>query len=170
MLKGARGHTGAKGHAKGHVRGSRLSWLLQGLSPIDLMAMAMGAGAMGIIGRKVFKNETTAFLLAFGGAILIDFLIVRPLFTLLMRFASQPSSGLEGMISKAAEAVTAFDKQGRGLIRLTLDGQTSQVLATLDPGELAAGVRVNRGDPLVVLEVDGARGVCRVSREIASSD
>lgn len=132
------------------------------------MAMAMGAGAMGIVGRKVFHSETTAVILAIAGAILIDILFVRPMFGLLLRFASEPSSGLEGMISQLAEAATGFDAQGRGLIKLTLDGQTTQVLASLDPDELNAGIKVKKGDSLVVLEVDPTRNVCRVSREIAS--
>lgn len=160
-----------RGHSQAAVP-SRLSrnaaWLLQGLSPIDVMAMAMGAGALGIIGRKVFHNETTAALMAVAGAIIIDIAIVRPIFSVLLRFASSPSFGLEGTISQLAEAATAFDNRGRGLIKLTLDGQTSQVLATLEPGELSSGIQVKKGDSLVVLEVDATRNICRVSREIAS--
>ena len=167
---GARGHHAAQAHgARGPSRLSRnASWLLQGLSPIDVLAMAMGAGALGIVGRKVLHNETTAAFMAIGGAIVMDLLIVRPLFTMLLRFASNPSSGLEGMISQMGEAVTSFDAHGRGLIKLSLDGQTSQVFARLDPDELASGVQVCKGDSLVVLEVDGPRNSCRVSREIAS--
>jgi hypothetical protein len=166
----ARGpHPQSAGRASGKL-GSKAGWLLQGLSPIDIMAMAMGAGALGIVGRKVFHDETIAALMAIAGAVFIDLLVVRPIFNMLLRFASQPSSGLEGMISQTAEAATTFDAQGRGLIRIMLDGQTSQVLANLEQGELEAGVRVKKGDELVVLEVDAARNICRVSREIATSD
>jgi hypothetical protein len=143
------------------------SWLLQGISPIDLLSMAMGAGALGIIGRKVFHSEITAAWMAFAGAFVMDFIIVRPLFRMLSRFASEPSSGLEGMISHTAQAMTTFDSRGRGLIRVDLDGQTSQVLGVLEPEELSSGVKVLKGETLVVLEVDSQRNICRVSREIA---
>jgi hypothetical protein len=132
--------------------------------------MAMGAGALGIIGRKAFHNEALAAYLAIAGAILMDLAVVRPIFSMLLRFASSPSEGLEGTINQLAEAATGFDEQGRGLIRLNLDGQTSQILATLEPDELAEGIHVHKGDSLVVLEVDSSRNICRVSREIASSD
>lgn len=148
----------------------KFAWLFEGFSPLDLMAMAVGAGALGIIGRKVFHNEQIAALMAVAGAFLMDYLVVKPIFSALMRFASQPSSGLEGMVTQKGEAISAFDAQGRGLIRLSLDGQTSQVLAKLGRDEVDAGVVVRKGDPLVVVEVDPVSGACTVSREIATSD
>ncbi|MEQ1821923.1 MAG: hypothetical protein ABL949_05405 [Fimbriimonadaceae bacterium] len=172
---GARGHS-AKGHGKGvhrgkvHVQGKSnfgLASLLQAFSPIDFFATAMGAGALGIVGRKVFKNEQIALGMAVAGGIIMDFLIVKPLLNLMMKYASDPSEGLEGAVSQLAEAATSFDGQGRGLIKLTIDGQTSQILATLEPGEVGAGIRVSKGDRLVILDVDSARNICRVSREIA---
>ena len=72
------------------------------------------------------------------------------------------------MVSQLGEAMTSFDDQGRGLIKLSLDGQTTQVYAHLERDELASGVKVRKGDPLVVLDVDVSRNSCRVSREIAS--
>jgi len=133
------------------------------------MAMAMGAGAMGIIGRKVLKQpEFIVAMMAIAGAIVIDLLIVKPLVNALLRFASPPSEGLEGMISHLAQAATTFDAQGRGLVALTLDGQTTQILATLEEGELSAGMKVKKGDQLVVLEVDPKTNKCRVSRDIAA--
>lgn len=173
---GRLGHARAPGAARGgHARpqvgrlAHNAAWLVQGLSPIDLMAMAMGAGALGIVGRKVFHDEKIAAAMAIGGALAMDLLVVRPLLSVLLRFASNPSGGLEGMVSQMGEAMTGFDEHGRGLIKLSLDGQTSQVYARLESDELAAGVKVRKGDPLVVLEVDVARNSCRVSREIASS-
>lgn len=143
--------------------------ILSGISIIDVLAMCMGAGAMGIVGRKFMKQpQFVVIMMAIAGAIVIDFLVVKPLFSMIMRFASTPSEGLEGMISQLAEAATTFDSQGRGLIKLSLDGQTSQVLANLEQSELAAGIQVHKGDRLVVLEVDPKRNICRVSRDIAS--
>ncbi|MEQ1934194.1 MAG: hypothetical protein ABL962_10005, partial [Fimbriimonadaceae bacterium] len=144
-----------------------LASMLQSFSPIDFFATAMGAGALGIVGRKVFKNEQIAAGMAVAGGLIMDFLIVKPMLNAMMKYASEPSEGLEGAISKLAEAATNFDAQGRGLIKLHLDGQTSQLLATLEPSEIASGIRVAKGDRLVVLDVDSARNICRVSREIA---
>lgn len=174
----ARGHAPVRGGhqpvahgAKGGLRSAPRNLLMSivGISPIDLMAMAMGAGAMGIIGRKVLKQpEFIVAMMAIAGAVVIDLLIVKPLFNALLRFASPPSEGLEGMISHLAQAATTFDAQGRGLVALTLDGQTTQILATLEEGELSAGTKVKKGDQLVVLEVDPKTNKCRVSRDIAS--
>ena len=64
MPKGGHGYArGAKlAQPKSGTVGSKLkfSWLFEGFSPLDLMAMAVGAGAAGIIGRKVFKDEGIA--------------------------------------------------------------------------------------------------------------
>lgn len=174
LPKGGHGHSrGAKlAHPKSGPVGGKLkfSWLFEGFSPLDLMAMAVGAGAAGIIGRKVFKDEGIAAAMAVAGAFIMDFLIVKPIFSAILKFASQPSSGLEGMITQQVTADSAFDAQGRGLIRLSLDGQTSQVLAKLGRDEVEAGVVVRKGDPLIVVEVDAMSGACTVSREIATSD
>ncbi len=176
VAKGGHGHArGAKvaqpRSAKASVGGKlKFSWLFDGFSPLDLMAMAVGAGAAGIIGRKVFMDEAIAAGMAVAGAFIMDFLIVKPIFSAILRFASQPSTGLEGMITQQVTADSAFDTRGRGLIRLSLDGQTSQVLAQLGRDEVEAGVVVRKGDPLIVVEVDAMSGACTVSREIATSD
>ncbi len=181
-LRTGRGHAGkgvhARGHGKGHSKGLAkgakagptkfgLASMFQSFSPIDFFATAMGAGALGIVGRKVFKNEQIAAGMAVAGGLIMDFLIVKPLLSAMMKYASEPSEGLEGAVSQLAEAATNFDAQGRGLIKLNLDGQTSQILATLEPGEVQSGIRVAKGDRLVILDVDSARNICRVSREIA---
>lgn len=171
-FKGAHSHThhGAHGHGLKLHAAKGVHWLLHGLSPIDVLAMAMGAGALGVIGRKVFRDEQLAVWLAVAGAVLMDLLVVRPLFKAIFRFASTPSSGLEGLVSQVAEAATTFDAAGRGLVKVLLDGQTSQILATLESDERESGVKVARGDMLVVTDVDAGKGVCRVSREIATSE
>jgi hypothetical protein len=98
---------------------------------------------------------------------MMDFVLVKPLFKVAFGFASNPAEGLEGMVSQSGEAATGFDRDGKGLVKLCLDGQTVQVLATLDQSELEAGVKVRKGDPLIVIEVDSRRNVCRVTRELA---
>jgi hypothetical protein len=63
-----------------------------------------------------------------------------------------------------AEAVTGFNRQGEGLVRLDLDGQVVQLLGVLTSSERAAGVRVVAGDHLLVEDIDSARQRCTVSR------
>lgn len=92
--------------------------------------------------------------------------MVKPLMGFLLGFASNPSEGAEALVSRPAEAITKFDEQGRGLVRLTLDGQHVQLLATLESDETTKGVTVSKGDELIVLEVDPHRNVCRVTREL----
>jgi hypothetical protein len=63
-----------------------------------------------------------------------------------------------------AVAVTGFNRQGEGLVRLDLDGQVVQLLGVLTLNERDAGVRVAAGDQLLVEAVDPARQRCTVSR------
>lgn len=89
------------------------------------------------------------------------------MFALAMRFASQPTAGLEGLVAKPAEAITNFDERGMGMVKLIMDGQIVQLLATLEPGELAQGMRVRKGDQVVLLDVDPHKNTCCVTRELS---
>jgi hypothetical protein len=93
--------------------------------------------------------------------------IVKPLMRGLLNFATRPSEGLEGQVAHPAEAMSAFDAQGRGIVRLTLDGEIIQLLARLDPAEIERGVRVRRGDEVLVTEVDASKNACKVTRELS---
>ena len=156
----ARPHGGPKG------AGRYKPWWA--LSPFDLMAYCTGAGAVGEILRQAGVAPTIVLIAAFVGALAFDFGVAKPLLNTLLRFESRQSAGLEGQVAQQVEAVTRFDAQGRGLVRLDLDGEIVQVLATLDPGERERGVIVAKGDPLLILDVDAARNTCRVTRELAS--
>ena len=148
-------HKGAKG-----VRGAKRPWWL--ISPVDVFALCMGAGAAG----ELLKRSLTPSLLAWAavvGALVFNLAVVKPLLGSLLRFGSRESEGLEGQVARPAEALTRFDSAGRGLVRLTMDGQFVQLMATLEPGELAQGVRVAKGDEVLVVGVDGARNTCRVN-------
>jgi hypothetical protein len=142
--------------------------LLMTISPLDIFMLAGGAGLTGVLLGHVLAGNVLVFCACIG-ALLFDFGVIRPILGLLLRFASNPSENLEGAIASTGVAMTRFDAEGRGLIKLTIDGAESQLLATLDPSEFAAGVAVGKGDLLLVTEVDGARNVCRVSRELAPS-
>lgn len=153
----------AKGVKTGRTR-NLSPWFA--ISPLDLFSFALGAGAVGILARGLLQGNGLAAA-AVVGALVFNFGLVKPLMGALLRFASRPSEGLEGAVAQEAEAITRFDDAGRGLVRLILDGQAVQLLATLDSSELASGIQVAKGDPVIVTEVDPTRNTCRVTRELA---
>ena len=166
------GHTGQTaghgGHAHGTHHGSHADrgpsplWTL--LSPLAIFSVCLGAGAAGLLLRPAHLAAILTALLAVTGGLTFFGLGVRPLWRLLFRFASTPSAALEGMVARQAEAVSAFDGRGRGLVGLTLDGQWVRVLATLEPGDWADAAEVRPGEKLTVISVDGRRNTCRVAR------
>ena len=126
----------------------------------------MGAGLVGIVTRHLLSDPARA-LAAIAGALVMNFLIVRPMFAFGLKFASKPSEGLEGTVANVAHAITRFDEKGKGLVRLTLDGQVVQLLANLEPTELDRGVKVEKGDEVIVTQVDSVRNTCCVTREFS---
>lgn len=136
------------------------------ISPLDIFSLCLGAGAAGIL-LAPYVPTMLLPLAGIAGAILFSFGIVRPLMGFMFRFASQPSDGLEGTIAQPAEAISSFDSLGKGLVRLTLDGQHIQLLAMLDDSEVQKGVKVHKGEQLFVIDVDPAKNTCRVTRELA---
>ncbi len=164
---GAHGH-GAHGHASqahsSHAPKANLKNFLS-FSPIDVFAMCAGAGAVGVLLKPIFGGAILT-LAALTGALVFDIGIIRTLAHFVERWSANPSSGLEGTVAHPGEAVTNFDAKGQGVIRLTLDGQIVQLLATLENTEIQAGVRVRKGDSLMVVQVDGAKNKCLVTREL----
>jgi hypothetical protein len=71
---------------------------------------------------------------------------------------------MESSIMEEAEAVTGFDASGSGLISLELDGQVRQLLGRLRAEDQAAGIKVHRGDRLLVEDFNAAKNYCVVSR------
>ncbi len=141
--------------------------LLTLLSPIDLFSYALGFGATGLLVQNTLQGRTLIAVAVVAG-ILFNLVLIHPAMNLAMKFVSKESKGLEGAVSTEAEACGQFDAQGRGIIQLKLDGQIIQLLATLDQDELHRGVSVSRGDKVVILEVDGAKNRCRVSKDLAA--
>lgn len=156
------GHSGHGGHGHGQSeRGPSPLWTL--LSPLAIFSLCLGAGATGLLLRPAHLAAALTALAASTGGLVFFGLLVRPLWNLLFRFASQPSAALEGMVARQAEAVTGFDERGRGLVGLTIDGQWVRVLATLEP-DLANALPVKPGERLTVISVDGRANSCRVAR------
>ncbi len=139
------------------------SSLLMLLSPIDLFAMALGAGAAGLLLRASVSSSTLPWY-ALVGALVFNFLIVKPIFALAFKFVSPQSEGLEGTVDRDAIAVTRFDPQGKGLVQLTMDGQIVQLLASLDVAELELGDGVSKGDAVRIVEIDAKRNTAKVTK------
>jgi len=162
------------GHHPTHVRGGHRSAghrhhagtssrLLLFLSPRLWFSLLVGFGATGLL---VGQHAGAAVRLgvALLGALAFEMVLVRPIWSLATRFASDPAMTLETGVMDDAEAVTGFNAKGEGLVRLDLDGQVVQLLGVLTSGERAAGIRVAAGDRLLVEAVDPARQRCTVSR------
>jgi hypothetical protein len=172
------GHVHSASHAGSHagshhglvkaikfVKGGS-NWLSL-FSPLAIFSICLGFGATGILLEHRILKE---FVLpaAIAGGVGFNYLLNSVITNLLMKYASNPSEGLEGMVAKLGKATSNFDQAGYGVIELVIDQQTVQVLARLDPSEVSEGVRVRKGDNLLVTEVDAAKNQCRVTRELAS--
>lgn len=101
-----------------------------------------------------------AALVAAAPALLVEYLLVRPVWNLLFRFQGQPSSPLEALLLSEAQAVVPF-RNGRGLVSVVRDGRTVQLAATLREDHAALPVKV--GDRLRIEDVDARRERVTVS-------
>jgi len=155
-------HHGDQGHTAGHGQSRDPSALLSLLSPLTFFSLCLGAGATGLLLKHLHLPAGVVGGAALAGGLLLYGAVIRPLSGLMLRFASTPSLALEGTLAREAEALTSFDAAGKGLVRLNVDGQTVRVLAILEPDDRAVGVQ--RGERLVVTQVDGHSNSCRVAR------
>ncbi|MEP6690444.1 MAG: hypothetical protein ABJD07_04770 [Gemmatimonadaceae bacterium] len=156
------GQTHAGQTHAGHARG-REGWSLWTLaSPRVLFSLVLGFGATGSILHGMLGGVALAGAAIVGG-VLFERFVVSPVFNFALRFASQPALMLESCITDEAEVVSSFDARGQGLVAVEMDGQVVQVLGTLRPADVAAGVRVRMGDRVRIEEVDSARNRCIVS-------
>ena len=153
------GHAGAH---DAHAHQSSGNALLSLMSPRLLFSVALGLGTAGILLRSILP-EPVLFAAALGLGILFERLIVSPVWNLTFKFASNPASTLESAVMDEATAVTAFDRNGQGLIAVEVDGQMVQILGTLNPGDRQMNVRVPAGTRLRIEDVDAARNRCTVS-------
>lgn len=161
-VSGHRGHGHTQAHGHGSLKESAATTVLALLSPRVLFGFLLGAGLAGILLRNLLAG---ALLLAVSliCGLLFERLFISPLWNLMLRFASNPAVTLEGCITDDATAVTAFDRNGEGLISVDVDGQVVQVLGRLSTGDRDAGRVVRAGDTVRIEEVDAARNRCVVS-------
>jgi hypothetical protein len=119
-------------------------------------------GTAGILLRSVLPEPIlVATALAIG--IAFERFMVTPIWNFMFKFESTPATTLESAVMEEATAVTSFDRNGQGLIAVTVDGQMVQVLGTLQSGDRALNVKVPAGARLRIEDVDAARNRCTVS-------
>lgn len=164
----AGGHA-AHGHAASHsggrphgVRESNANPLLSLMSPRLLFSVSLGLGTTGILLRPVLGGPLL-FAAALAAGIAFERFLVTPIWNFAFRFASNPALTLESAVTDSATAVTTFDSNGQGLIVIELDGQSVQLLGTLQHSDRAMHVKVFAGARLRIEEVDSARNRCIVS-------
>ncbi len=101
-----------------------------------------------------------AALVATIPALLVERLVVRPVWNLVFRFQGQPSTPLDTLLLSEAKAVVPF-RNGRGLVSVVRDGRVVQLSATLRVDQRSLPVRV--GERLRVDDVDARRERVTVS-------
>ena len=159
----ASGHSHAGHSDSHHATDARNEALWALLSPLALFSLALGGGATGLLVHSLLSAIWTA-IAAFFGALTFYLALVRPIWNVLMRFASEPSKALAGAVAQTAEVVSRFDAQGNGVVRLTLDGQSVRVLAHLEPDIMALHEAIHPGEKLLVTRVDSHANACTVTR------
>jgi len=164
------GHHGDHAHHGEHGGADRAmgAWFLSFLSPRVLFSVLVGLGAAGLL-LASFVPAPLLLPAAVAGGFAFELLGVRPVWNFFFRFGSEPALTLESAVTDVATAVTGFNQQGEGVVKIELDGQIVQVLARLSPADRATGTRVHAGDTVVVEEVDVARNCCTVSLPVASA-
>lgn len=138
------------------------------LSPLNIFSTCLGMGAVGLLTKGSFSTPL-ALVISFICGLMFTVLLIKPIFGLLLNFSSKPSEGLEGMVAQPAQAIAPFDAEGRGLIRLTLDGEVVQLLARLEQHEINQGAAVKRGDTVIITSIDAGKGTCTVTHELSQS-
>ena len=158
--------TGSHHHDVADIRALQAPGIGRGLgalvSPRIIFSFLVGFGAGGVLLRNTIGG-VFLFAGALVAGVLLERLLVAPLWRFAHRFESSPALTLESSITDDAHAVSSFDARGQGLVAIELDGQVVQVLGTLRSEDLQAGVRVRAGDRLRIEDVDGARNRCTVS-------
>ena len=149
---------------RGGANASRLEFALAILSPMTIFSVCLGAGATGLLIERFHLTLIEVEIGAAIGGIAFYTLVVKPLMSFILNFASKPSTALEGAISGEAEAISHFDSSGKGLVNVKVDGQLIRVLAILEDSDKHSASEISVGDHLLVTSIDGHTNACRVAR------
>ncbi len=161
---GVRGHAGGvhHGHAGSSLTHGATRTVLALMSPRVLFAFLLGFGVIGLAAHSLVGG-TVLLLVALAGGIAAERLVVRPVWNLALRFASNPALTLESAVTAEGTAVTTFDADGHGIVSLEVDGQIVQLLGSIPAGDRDRTPRIRAGDRVRIEDVDTARNRCTVS-------
>ena len=124
-------------------------------SPRTIFSLCALYGAFGnALVHAAHLSQTTAALVAIAPALVVEWVLVRPLWNLLFRFKADASSPLESLICSEARAVSPF-RNGRGMIATVRDGRQVQLTACLTEEHAALPIRF--GQRLRIEDVDARR-------------
>jgi len=132
--------------------GGRHGWVPEPRKVLDLLALF---GAFGnlldvALGWPVWRAALGAIL----PALIVEAVVLAPLWRWALRFQGRPSTPMAALILEEARAVTAF-RNGRGIVSVVRDGRAVQLPARMVAEHVGAAVSV--GDRLQVTDVDLAR-------------
>lgn len=134
------------------------------LSPMTIFSICFGTGATGILIAPAHLPQIIQVIIVLCGGFAFNGLIIRPLAKLIFGFASKPAKALDGSVSQTVHAISHFDKSGKGLVQLNVDGQIVRVLAELEKDEKGKAVAIEPGDTLTITNVDSRKNTCQVTR------
>ncbi len=130
-------------------------------SPRAVFSVLALYGAFGNAGVHAFHLSFVVAALASAlPALLVERLLVRPLWNLVFRLEAPACSPLEQLTLSEAEAVTPF-RNGRGMVSTVRDGRRVQLVATLRDDQRTQPVKV--GSRLLIEDVDAANERVTVS-------
>ena len=125
------------------------------LSPRTIFSLCALYGAFGnALVHAAHLSHATAALFAIAPAIVVEWVLVRPIWNLMFRYKADASSPLEQLICAEAQAVSPF-RNGRGMITTVRDGRQVQLTACLTEEHAALPVRF--GQRLRIEDVDARR-------------
>lgn len=157
-------HTHTTQHSSGEAKPSPLAPLYSLLSPLALFTICLGVGVTGLLLQLRIHEQLLVALGASIGGLALYLGLVRPLWEFIFQFASKPAATLSAAVAQEAEADSRFGPDGKGIVRLTVDGQLVRILAQLESDDQSKGVTVTTGDKLVVTQIDRQRNTCHVTR------
>lgn len=130
-------------------------------SPRAVFSVLALYGAFGnALVHAAHLTSGNAALIALGPALLVEGVLIRPVWNLLFRYRAEATSPLEELIFCEAQAVVPF-RNGRGVVSMIRDGRRIQLSARLCDQDAATPVAF--GQRLRIEDVDARRERVTVS-------
>ena len=121
-------------------------------SPRIVFSILAAYGAFGYaLAESTPLPVGVVYALALVPAVLLERLMLTPLWNFLLGFQGKPCTPVEHLVMCEAEALTPF-RNGKGIVRVVHDGRDVQFSAQLAPDQAMMPIRV--GDKLRVEEVE----------------